>query len=108
MRQTPTTHLAGILHGSIHDSCTPTNREVPGLFANPYYQENYEFIQKWMAVGELLSLCRDNDLLNYMRGMTNDPYQNLGNIYPTSNDDIFASISTGLCTFLANMASFFV
>ena len=100
MRQTQgspnTYHLAGILYGSGHASCNLTTKKIPGLFANPYYQENYDFVQKWMAVGELISLWPHNDLLNYMKNMTSQPYQSLWNIYPSSNDDIFDSFVSGM------------
>ena len=93
-------HLAGILHGSSHDSCTQTNKKIPGLFANPYYQGNFDFIQKWMAVGELIPLWPNNDLLNYMKDMTSQSYQSLWNIYPLSNNVIFDSFVAGTYRFV--------
>ena len=70
--------------------------KIPGLFANPYIQENYDFIQKWMAVGELISLYPNHDLLNYMKNMTSQTYQSLWDIYPLNNSDIFDSFAAGM------------
>ena len=86
--------MIGILHGSNHTNCTPTTYQSPSLFANLEYQENFEFIQRWLSIGYFMSAIEDNTLLNYMN-QGNVQLENLWSIYPTSNSDIYESVFSG-------------
>ena len=91
--------VIGILHGSNHTTCTPTTYQSPSLFANLEYEENFDFIQRWLSVGYFMSAFEDNVLLNYMN-QENVQLEDLWRIHPSSNLDIYESVFSGMYVFV--------
>ena len=97
---TPLNHtLVGILHGSILSTCIPgNNQKVPGLFANLQHEDNLDFIEKWLPLGEYFASQDTNDTdLFYLKKL--DPhlrFQYLWTYYP-SNEDVYLKVFFDVC-----------
>ena len=87
--------LVGILHGSRLQDCTPDI----GLFANLEHEDNMNFIQKWLPLGEYFASMNTTDTeIFYLKKL--DPYirtQYLWRHYPPSNEDMYRSSFFSLC-----------
>ena len=87
--------LVGILHGSRLQDCTPDI----GLFANLEHEDNMNFIQKWLPLGEYFASMNTTDTdIFYLKKL--DPYirtQYLWRHYPPSNEDMYRSSFFSVC-----------
>ena len=91
--------LVGVLHGSTLTTCVPgNNRKVPGLFAHLGHEDNLEFIEKWLPLGEYFASQDTNDAdLFYLKKL--DPhlrFQYLWMYYP-NNEDVYSKIFFDVC-----------
>ena len=91
--------LIGVLHGSTLTTCVPgNNRKVPGLFAHLGHEDNLEFIEKWLPLGEYFASQDTNDAdLFYLKKL--DPhlrFQYLWMYYP-NNEDVYSKIFFDVC-----------
>ena len=91
--------LVGILHGSSLPTCYPTNNQkVPGLFANLQHEDNLDFIEKWLPLGEYFaSKDTDDTDLFYLKKL--DPYlrvQDLWTSYPDT-EEVYAKVFFDIC-----------
>ena len=91
--------LVGILHGSSLSTCVPgSNQKVPGLFANLQHEDNLDFIEKWLPLGEYFASKDTNDTdLIYLKKL--DPhlrFQSLWSYYP-SNEEVYLKAFFDVC-----------
>ena len=66
---------------------------------NLEYEENFDFIQRWLSVRYFMSAFEDNVLLNYMN-QENVQLEDLWRIHPSSNLDIYESVFSGMYVFV--------
>ena len=71
--------LVGVLHGSSLATCVPGNHQkVPGIFANLQHQDNLDFIEKWLPLGEYFpSPDSDTNVTARLFGTKYDYFWNL-------------------------------
>ena len=91
--------MIGILHGSSLSTCVPrNNQKIPGLFANLQHQDNLDFIEKWLPLGEYFALQNTSDTeMYYLENL--DPHlrrQNLWRYYP-NNDEVYSKVFFDIC-----------
>ena len=87
--------LVGILHGSRLQDCTPDI----GLFANLEHEDNMNFIQKWLPLGEYFASMNttDTDLFYLKKLKAHQRIQYLWSYYPPSNEDMYSSSFFSVC-----------
>ena len=92
--------MIGILHGSSLSTCAPgNNQKVPGLFANLQHQDNLDFINKWLPLGEYFALQNTSDTeMYYLENL--DPHlrrQNLWRYYPYDDEEVYSKVFFDIC-----------
>ena len=99
--------LVGILHGSRLSNCTPgNNQKIPGLFANLEHEDNLNFVEKWLPLGEYFASHSQNssdpDIFykDYLHPFQRIQY--LWSAYP-DNDEVYKKIFFDVCKDLVLM-----
>ena len=91
--------MIGILHGSSLSTCVPrNNQKIPGLFANLQHQDNLDFINKWLPLGEYFASQNTSDTEMFFLEKL-DPHlrrQNLWRYYP-NNDEVYSKVFFDIC-----------